>query len=73
MIAGKDQKWVEANAIIEGKTVVVSCPQVSNPVAVRYAWTQNPICNFYNKENLPASPFRTDDWDPIPKDSGRKK
>ena len=42
--------------------VVVSSPEVTQPVAVRYGWADNPDCNLYNKEGLPASPFRTDDW-----------
>jgi sialate O-acetylesterase len=40
--------------------VVVSSPQVGKPVAVRYAWANNPLCNLYNKAGLPAVPFRTD-------------
>ena len=39
---------------------------LSEPVAVRYAWADNPVCNLYNKEGLPASPFRTDDWQDPP-------
>lgn len=62
-IAGEDKKWVWADAVIDGKTVLVSSPAVPKPVAVRYAFTMNPDgCNLYNKEGLPASPFRTDDW-----------
>lgn len=61
-IAGEDRKFVWADAKIEGDTVVVSNSSVTNPVAVRYAWANNPICNLYNKAELPASPFRTDDW-----------
>jgi sialate O-acetylesterase len=62
-IAGPDKQFVWANARIEGNTVVVSSSQVTNPVAVRYAWSNNPSkANLYNKEGLPASPFRTDDW-----------
>ena len=62
-IAGEDKKWCWADAVIEGKTVVVSSPQVPTPVAVRYAFSMNPDgCNLYNKEGLPASPFRTDNW-----------
>jgi sialate O-acetylesterase len=64
MIAGDDHKWAPAQAIIDGNTVVVSSASVPNPVAVRYAWAQSPRINFYNKNGLPASPFRTDDWDP---------
>lgn len=61
-IAGADRKFVWADARIEGDTVVVSSPQVAEPVAVRYAWADNPVCNLYNKAGLPASPFRTDSW-----------
>ncbi|MDZ7269508.1 MAG: 9-O-acetylesterase [candidate division KSB1 bacterium] len=61
-IAGADRKFVWAHAQIAGKTVVVSHPQVPQPVAVRYAWAGNPVCNLFNREGLPASPFRTDDW-----------
>ncbi len=61
-IAGEDKKFVWANARIEGKTIVVSSPEVHNPVAVRYGWSKNPPVNLYNKESLPASPFRTDNW-----------
>jgi len=61
-IAGADKKWVWAKAQIEGNQVIVSSDQVPDPVAVRYGWATNPPCNLYNKEGLPASPFRTDDW-----------
>ena len=48
---------------IDGDTIVVSCDAVKQPAAVRYAFTMNPEgCNLYNKEGLPASPFRTDKW-----------
>ena len=62
-IAGADKKWVAAKAAIDGDTVVVSSDAVPNPVAVRYGWTPNPPCDLYNKDGLPASPFRSDDWD----------
>jgi sialate O-acetylesterase len=61
-IAGDDRKFVWAEAVIDGKTILVSGPTVANPVAVRYAWAINPICNLYNRAGLPASPFRTDAW-----------
>jgi sialate O-acetylesterase len=62
-IAGEDKHFVWANAKIDnGGTVVVWSSAVPNPVAVRYAWANNPDCNLYNKEGLPASPFRTDSW-----------
>jgi len=65
-IAGADKKFVTAQAVIAGNTVVVSSPEVKDPVAVRYAWANNPVgCNLYNKEGFPASPFRTDDWAPV--------
>jgi len=62
-IAGADRKFVWAEARIEGETVVVHSDQVPQPVAVRYAWANNPEgCNLFNQAGLPASPFRTDDW-----------
>lgn len=62
-IAGKDKKWFWAEARIDGNTVLCSSPDVLNPVAVRYGFTMNPSgANLYNREGLPASPFRTDDW-----------
>lgn len=61
-VAGKDRKFVWANARIEGKTIVVSSPSASQPVAVRYGWADNPECNLYGGTDLPASPFRTDNW-----------
>ena len=61
-IAGEDRKFVWADAKIEGDTVVVSSEKVAEPVAVRYAWADNPACNLCNKAGLPASPFRTDAW-----------
>lgn len=64
-IAGPDRSFVEAQARIEDGTVVVSSPDVDNPVAVRYGWANNPSVNLYNAVGLPASPFRTDDW-PMP-------
>ena len=61
-IAGSDHIFHWAEARIEGDTIVVSSRDVKAPVAVRYAWASSPDCNLYNKEGLPASPFRTDDW-----------
>ena len=63
VIAGSDKNWVEADAVIEGNDVIVSSKTVTNPVAVRYGWAHSPRCNLYNSEGLPASTFRTDDWD----------
>lgn len=61
-IAGADRRFHWADARIEGETVVVSSPRVPAPVAVRYAWDQDPPNNLYNRAGLPAAPFRTDDW-----------
>jgi len=61
-IAGADKRFYPARAIISGNKVVVTSGDVANPIAVRYAWANNPVCNLYNGANLPASPFRTDDW-----------
>lgn len=58
-IAGDDSKFVGADAVVEGDTVIVSSVKVSMPKSVRYAWANNPECNLYNRECLPASPFRT--------------
>ena len=62
VIAGKDQKFYFADARIVGNKVEVSSPQVPAPVAVRYGWANFPKVNLFNKEKLPASPFRTDNW-----------
>ncbi len=62
-IAGEDRTFYFATARIEGDTVVVSSEKVPKPVAVRYAWATNPVCNLYNAEELPAFPFHTDGWD----------
>lgn len=63
-IAENDKQFVWASAKIEGDKVIVWNDAITNPVAVRYAWASNPEgCNLYNKDGLPASPFRTDNWD----------
>ncbi len=61
-IAGPDRVWHWADAKISGDEVIVSSPEVRHPVAVRYAWSVNPVCNLFNSEGLPAWPFRTDSW-----------
>jgi sialate O-acetylesterase len=62
-IAGQDHNFVWGDAVIDGDTVLVSSAKVAQPLAVRYAWADNPEgCNLYNKDDLPASPFRTDNW-----------
>lgn len=60
VIAGADQKWLSAKARVSGDQIVISSPEVKSPVAARYAWADNPDCNFYNGAGLPASPFRTE-------------
>ncbi|TAE60600.1 MAG: 9-O-acetylesterase [Bacteroidetes bacterium] len=71
-IAGADRRFVWAKAEIQGNKIVVWSDAVAQPLAVRYAWADNPDdANLYNKEGLPASPFRTDTWDGITKDAHR--
>jgi sialate O-acetylesterase len=61
-MAGADRKFHWAKAKIRKNTVIVWCEKVPHPMAVRYAWADNPEgANLYNREGLPASPFRTDD------------
>lgn len=65
-IAGADKQFKWAFAYIENNKVIVFGPEVANPVAVRYAWLDNAEdANLYNAEGLPASPFRTDDWEEL--------
>lgn len=65
-IAGADQRFYPATAIIEGTKVKVSSPEVAHPVAVRYGWADDAgNTNLFNKEGFPAAPFRTDDWKAI--------
>lgn len=61
-IAGPDHIFHYANAVITGTKIEVSSPYVTYPISVRYAWADNPPCNLYNRDGLPACPFRTDDW-----------
>ena len=61
-VAGEDRKFVWAKAEIRGKKIAVSSASVAKPVAVRYGWADCPVVNLFNKDGLPASPFRTDDW-----------
>ena len=62
-IAGADHHFEWAKAFIRGNQVIVYSEKITNPIAVRYAWGNNPDdANLYNKASLPASPFRTDDW-----------
>ncbi len=66
-IAGADQKFVWAKAEIQGNKVVVSSPQVPQPIAVRYGWADYPVVNLWNKDGLPAWPFRTDNFPMVTK------
>ncbi len=69
-IAGEDKNFVWAEAkIIDNNRVEVWSDSVSDPVAVRYAWANNPVCNLYSREGLPVTPFRTDDWPGITVDN----
>lgn len=62
-ICGEDRKWVWGKAEIEkDNAIAVSSPEVLNPVAVRYGWADYPVVNLWNKNGLPATPFRTDDF-----------
>ena len=65
-LAGADKQWRPATGKIDGSKLIVSSAEVAAPVALRYAWLDNPETNLVNVSNLPASPFRTDDWAPIP-------
>ncbi len=61
-IAGADHIFRWAETKIDGNEILVWHKEIKNPVAVRYAWASNPVCNLFNGLGLPASPFRTDDW-----------
>lgn len=61
-IAGADRQFYWADAEMAGEEIIVHSDKVSDPIAVRYAWADNPACNLTNAEGLPAAPFRTDDW-----------
>lgn len=63
IIAGGDRQFVSAEARVEGNTVVVWNSTVNRPQAVRYGWTDAPVCSLYNEALLPAAPFRTDSWE----------
>jgi sialate O-acetylesterase len=58
-VAGVDRKFVAATATIDGETVLVASPSVTEPMFVRYGWANSPQCNLFNGEGLPASPFRS--------------
>ena len=63
LVAGEDRRFVWADAEIrQDGTVAVWSDQVPEPVAVRYAWANNPVCNMFSAAGLPLTPFRSDDW-----------
>jgi sialate O-acetylesterase len=64
-LAGDDKKFHLANAKIEGDAVVVTSDEVPAPKAVRFGWANFPVVNLWNKDGLPAHPFRTDDWEVV--------
>jgi sialate O-acetylesterase len=61
-ICGEDKYFYPAKAVVREGKVIVSCEKVEKPVAVRYGWNNFPVCSLSNKANIPASPFRTDDF-----------
>ena len=67
LICGEDEKFVPATAEIDGETVIVSNPDVAKPVAVRFAWQDTAVPNLINSAGLPASPFRTDNFERLSK------
>ena len=65
-VAGEDKTWHSAKGILKGKDqVIVTSDAVATPVAVRYAWADNPVANLMSREGLPVIPFRSDDWPQI--------
>jgi sialate O-acetylesterase len=62
VLSGSDRQWYPAEATIRGHQIVVKCKEVLQPVAVRYAWMNNPDVNLENEAGLPAWPFRSDCW-----------
>jgi sialate O-acetylesterase len=63
-VAGEDRifHWATKSSIVGKNQITLECDAVSKPVAVRYAWADNPVCNVQNKEGLPLTPFRSDQW-----------
>jgi sialate O-acetylesterase len=67
-LCGEDKVWRWATGrVVAPNRVEVTSEQVAAPIAVRYAWADNPVCNLYSMDGLPVTPFRTDDFDPITK------
>jgi hypothetical protein len=68
-VAGENRVFQRASARIDGGSIVVENPSIKSPIAVRYAWANNPQANLINADGLPASPFRSDEWrDAVMKD-----
>jgi sialate O-acetylesterase len=61
-VAGDDRQFHPATAMIDSSKVIVTCDAVPNPKSVRYGWANFPVVNLWNKDGVPASTFRTDDW-----------
>ena len=68
MLAGADRVWHWADARIDGHSVIVSCPEVPEPVAIRYGWADDPPNTLRNQADLPAAPFRSDEWPALASD-----
>ena len=62
IIAGEDRIFKKANVKVEGNKLVMDNPEITKPIAVRYAWSNISEATLFNKKELPASSFRTDDW-----------
>ena len=62
-MSGQDRVWFQARARIVGARLALTSDRVKHPVAVPYGWADDPPCNLYDLEKLPAAPFRTDDWE----------
>jgi sialate O-acetylesterase len=59
-VAGSDGRFAPAKATVDGETIVASSPDVPNPIAIRYGWSNSPQCNLFNGDGLPASPFTSE-------------
>jgi sialate O-acetylesterase len=67
-IVGADRKFYRATTRLKGSALALSSPQVTAPVAMRYAWSNHPLPLLYNREGLPNAPFRTDNWPGVTKE-----
>jgi sialate O-acetylesterase len=61
-LAGEDKQWHPAKAETKGKTLIISSPEVTAPVAARYAWEEVPAVTLWNRQGVPVTQFRTDNW-----------